>query len=561
MVSAEAARRIISWHTLADLLEYRAQNQPARTAFTFLENGEREAERLSYAELGQRARQIGAALQGMGAQGERVVLIYPSGLEFIAAFFACHYAGATAVPVLPARHGRAVDRLRSIVKDADPAVVLTTASLFRTASEILDVDRARIVSSSAILSGATMESTPPVSSGSEVALLQYTSGSTDSPKGVMVTHANILHNQKVIKELFEHTEETVVVSWLPVFHDMGLIGMILQPIYLGCSGVLMSPGAFLQDPSRWLKAMTRYGGTTSGAPNFAYDFCVDRIPQQERSGFDLRRWRIAYNGSEPIRASTLQRFTEAYEPWGFKPEAFYPCYGLAEATLLVTGVRPEDTPVVRTDAQLSTTAVGCGRSHAEQRVVTVDPDTCMPLADGQVGEIWIAGPSVACGYWNRPDETNSAFNGRLATSGEGPFLRTGDLGMFCDGELFVTGRLKEVMIVRGRNHYPQDIEHTAERGHPALRPGCGAAFLAGGERGERLVLVQELRKEYLDAPPVSDIARGVREAVALEHGLQVSSLVLLRTGTLPKTSSGKIQRRLCHAHYLEGRLEKVAEDP
>jgi acyl-CoA synthetase (AMP-forming)/AMP-acid ligase II len=353
----------------------------------------------------------------------------------------------------------------------------------------------------------------------------------------------------------------VVVSWLPVFHDMGLIGMILQPVYVGCSAVLMSPGAFLQDPRRWLRAITRYNGTTSGAPNFAYDFCVDRIAEHERSEFDLRRWRIAYNGSEPIRASTLERFTSAYKPAGFRPEAFYPCYGLAEATLLVTGVRPADPPVVRTDQRLAKTVVGCGRSHSEQRVVIVDPDTCMPLADGQLGEIWIAGASVASGYWNRPDETKAAFNGRLATTLEGPFLRTGDLGMISDGELFVTGRLKEIMIVRGRNHYPQDVEQTAERGHVALRPGCGAAFLAENDGRERLVVVQELRKEFLNNPPVEEIARGVREAVALEHGLQVSSLVLIRTGTLPKTSSGKIQRRLCHAHYLEGRLEKVAEDP
>jgi acyl-CoA synthetase (AMP-forming)/AMP-acid ligase II len=561
VVSSTAARRAPAWQTLAGLLEYRSQHQAERKAFTFLENGDRESESVTYRELGLRARQVGAELQRMGASGERVVLIYPSGLEFIAAFFGCHYAGASAVPVLPARHGRAMERLQSIIKDADPAVVLTTAALLKTVTAQLNGQRSRIVCTTGMFNGVEPDSTPSPCRASDVAILQYTSGSTGSPKGVMVTHSNVLHNQKAIYELFEHTEESVMVSWLPVFHDMGLIGMILQPIYVGCSGVLMSPGAFLQDPRRWLRVMTRYGGTTTGAPNFAYDICVDRIPEHERSEFDLGRWLIAYNGAEPIRASTLERFTAAYAPYGFRPETFYPCYGLAEATLLVTGSRPCDPPFVRTESHLVKPLVGCGRCHDDQRILTVDPESCIPVGKGQIGEIWISGQSVTAGYWHRPEETKATFGAHVATTGEGPFLRTGDLGLIVDGELYVTGRLKEIMIVRGRNHYPQDIEQTAERGHPALRPGCGAAFLADSGAGEQLVVVQELRKEYLDDPPVSEIARRVREAVALEHGLQVAALVLLRTGTLPKTSSGKIQRRLCHSYYLEGRLAKVAADP
>ena len=560
MAVSVAAVRNTAWKTLADLLEYRSQVQPEQTAYRFLENGERETQSLTYGELARRARQIGGELQRLGATGGRVALLYPSGLDFIAAFFGCHYAGATAVPLLPARNGRSLDRLRSAVFDADPQVALTTTTLLRTVTEGLQGTRAQIVSTTDMSSAAELDWTPPLAKSTDVALLQYTSGSTNAPKGVMVTHANLLHNQKVIEDLFEHTDE-VMISWLPMFHDMGLVGMILQPLYISCEGIFMSPTAFLQDPRRWLRMMTRYGGTTTGAPNFAYDLCVDKIPEHERSEFDLSRWRIAYNGAEPIRPSTIARFTAAYAPYGFRPETFYPCYGLAEASLLVTGGRPGERPVISTDNIAGKSVVACGRSHMDQGVLAVDPETCAPLPEGQIGEIWISGPSVATGYWNRPDETEAAFCGKLATSTNEAFLRTGDLGFLAGGQLFVTGRLKELIIVRGRNHYPQDIEQTAERSHPALRPGCGAAFLSDADDRGHLVVVQELRKEYLYAPPVREIGRQLREAVALEHGLNVAALVLIKTGSLPKTTSGKIQRRLCHKHYLEGRLDKVAEDP
>jgi len=560
MVASAGAVRTTAWKTLADLLEYRSQVQPEKTAYRFLDNGERETQCVKYGELARRSRQIGAQLQKMGASGGRVALLYPSGLEFISALFGCYYAGATAVPLLPARHGRSLERLRSTVSDADPEVALTTTPLLRTVRDGLQGTRAQVASTTEMISDAEPDWTPTLSNRNDTALLQYTSGSTNTPKGVTVTHSSLLHNQKVIQDLFEHTDE-VMVSWLPMFHDMGLVGMILQPMYLGNECIFMSPTAFLQDPRRWLRAMTRYGGTTSGAPNFAYDLCVDKIPEQERSEFDLSRWRIAYNGSEPVRPSTIERFTHAYAPYGFRPETFYPCYGLAEASLLVTGGRPCDRPMINTNNVVGRPVVGCGRSHKDQQVLIVDPDTCTPMPDEQIGEIWISGPIVAAGYWNRVEETEAAFRGRLAISKEGSFLRTGDLGILSDGQLFVTGRLKELMIVRGRNHYPQDIEQTAEKSHPALRPGCGAAFLSDAEGREHLVVVQELRKEYLTSPPIREIGRQLREAVALEHGLSVAALVLIKTGTLPKTTSGKIQRRLCQKHYVEGRLDKVAEDP
>jgi acyl-CoA synthetase (AMP-forming)/AMP-acid ligase II len=562
-----------AWVTLVDLLEYRGQHQPEQTAFTFLENGEREGASLSYGELARRARRIGEELEGAGARGGTVALLYPSGLDFIAALFGCFYAGATAVPALPPRADRSNERLAAILVDARPIAALTTEAVKAATESAWNADPMRppLVATDEMFSEGDVESAPRRPAGDAPAILQYTSGSTGSPRGAVITHGNILHNQELIRDRFEHKDDSVIVSWLPMFHDMGLIGKTLHPVFLGRPCVLMSPGAFLQRPRRWLSAISRYGGTTSGGPNFAYDLCVDRVPETERAGLDLHTWQVAFNGSEPIRASTLERFTQAYAPYGFRKEAFYPCYGLAEATLLVAGGRKSEPPIVRPALDSETRdgaesggaklLVACGRAEPEQRLLIVDPERGAVLPEGEVGEIWISGPSVATGYWNRMEETEKTFGGRVGTAGDERFLRTGDLGFMAGGELYVTGRLKEVMIVRGRKHYPQDVEQTAEASHPALRPGCGAAFLAGDNGSERLVVVQELRKEHLSDPPLKEIARRMREAVALEHGLQVAALVLLRTGTLPKTSSGKIQRRLCRAQFLEGRLAAVASDP
>ena len=560
------------WETLVDVLEHRGRCQADDTAFTFLENGNAEAARVTFGELAGRARRVGAELRRRGAAGERVLLVYPSGLDFIAAVFGCLYAGATAVPG-PAGMSRSRSRLEAIVQDAGAALVLTTRALVNTVRRRLEAaPTLPVVGTDDALCGPDGGWTPPRIDGGSLALLQYTSGSTGVAKGVMVTHGNILHNQVLIKERFEHTPRSVMVSWLPMFHDMGLIGMILQPMYVGFPCVLMSPESFLQEPRRWLSALTRYRGTTSGAPNFAYDTCVDRIPAAERAGLDLSSWRVAYNGSEPIRPSSLERFVEAFAPCGFRRETFYPCYGLAEATLLVTGGRPCDPPVVRTVPEAAAperagppagegtrALVGCGTSGADQELLIVDPASRRVVADGRVGEVWLAGPSVARGYWQRAEETQDTFGARLSTGG-GPFLRTGDLGVLVGGELFVTGRIKEVMIVRGRNHYPQDIERTAEESHPALRPHGGAAFLLEGGGRERLAVAHEVQRPYGEDPPTREIARRVREAVSRDHGLQVAVLVLLKAGGIPRTSSGKIQRRLCQARYLGGTLGVIGED-
>ncbi|MCA1633580.1 MAG: condensation domain-containing protein, partial [Acidobacteria bacterium] len=405
-----------------------------------------------------------------------------------------------------------------------------------------------------------------------IAFLQYTSGSTTTPKGVVITHRNLLHNQRLIQQAFGQSAQSVILSWLPFYHDMGLIGGVLQPLFLGAKCILMSPTAFLQRPLRWLEAISAYRATTSGGPNFAYDLCVDKTTTEERAALDLSSWSVAFNGAEPVRAETLSRFMAAFEPCGFRHEAFYPCYGLAEATLLVSGGHAGNAPTIKNvaaDALVANRAasattsgtrrdiVGSGLLPPQQKVVIADPHEATICAPGEVGEIWVSGQSVAKGYWRAREETD-AFKAYISNTGEGPFLRTGDLGFIENGELFVTGRLKDLIIIRGVNYYPQDIELTVEQSHVALRKGAGAAFSveAGGQ--ERLVVVQELDvRAKLDADEVID---AIRRAVTEAHELQIYAVALIRLNSIPKTTSGKIQRYACREGFLNDGLKMVACD-
>ncbi|MFL6196687.1 MAG: amino acid adenylation domain-containing protein, partial [Thermoanaerobaculia bacterium] len=546
--------------TVAGLLHGRALERPEQVAFTFLADGEAESGRLTYGELDRRAAAIAAALAETVPAGERALLLYPPGLDFIAAFFGCLYAGVVAVPAYPPRpNDRSQSRLRSIAKDATPRAALTTGAILAGAMEARgllavapELAGLRWIATDGLEAGSAAFAGPEPDPES-VAFLQYTSGSTAAPKGVMVTHANLLHNERMIGAAFRMEEESVVVGWLPLYHDMGLIGNVLQPIHAGGRCVLMPPVSFLQRPMRWLEAISRFRGTTSGGPNFAYELCLRKATPEALAGLDLSSWRVAFNGAEPVRASTLERFAAAFAPCGFRPEAFYPCYGLAEATLFVTGGLAGTPPRV-TAVEESRPVVSCGVSWMGQRVVVADPETGAERSAGEEGEVWIAGPSVARGYWNNLEATERDFNAFL-TTGEGPFLRTGDLGFFGDGELYVTGRLKDLIILRGRNLYPQDLELTAEQAHPDLRPGNGAAFPVdeGGE--ERLVIVHEVERRRRDG--FEEVAEAVRRAVAEEHEVQAQEVVLIRQGSLPKTSSGKVQRRLCRDLYLEGGLTVV----
>jgi amino acid adenylation domain-containing protein len=531
----------LSFRTMTGMLRCRAVERPEREAFLFLADGEREEARLTYEELDRRARAIALNLRESLEPGDRALLLYPPGLELIAAFFGCLYAGVVAVPAYPPRPGdRSQSRLRAIARDAEPRAALTTQGF---AARVPELGALHWIATETLETPEGLDLPEP--DPESIALLQYTSGSTATPKGVMVTHANLLHNEAMIGQAFRQDEGSVVVGWLPLYHDMGLIGNVLQPIHAGARCVLMSPTVFLQRPRRWLEAISRYRGTTSGGPNFAYELCLRKIPPEQREGLDLSSWRVAFNGAEPVRAETLERFAEAFASCGFRREAFYPCYGLAEATLFVTGPHPRGGgPGVKG-------RVSCGHAWNGQRIAIVDPETGAELPAGREGEIWISGPSVARGYWRNPEATERDFRARLA-SGEGPFLRTGDLGFLLDGELYVTGRIKDLVILRGRNHYPQDLELTAERSHPDLRPGCGAAFSVEVNGEERLVLVQEVERHRREG--FGELAEAVRRTVAEEHEVQAHEVVLVRVGAVPKTSSGKVQRRLCRELYLAGEL-------
>jgi 8-amino-7-oxononanoate synthase/acyl carrier protein len=567
--------------TLVDLLRQRAECQADDRAYTFLVDGESEEVHLTYRELDRQARAIGAWLSSQGLKGQRALLLYPPGLDFIAAFFGCQYADVIAVPVYPPRMNRAPSRIQAIAADAGATVALTTDAVLERVRPLIDqtpdLKGLRWLSTDRTAHGADQgyeeQWQPPQITGDTLAFLQYTSGSTGTPKGVVLSHSNLLHNSALIAYAFEHTRSASGVFWLPSYHDMGLVGGILQPLYVGRPNILMSPVAFLQKPVRWLQAISRYGGTTSGGPNFAFDLCVRKITPNQRATLDLSSWTVAFTGAEPVRAATLEEFAETFAPCGFRPEAFYPCYGLAEATLLVSGGYKTAPPIVRWfdgkslegDRAVPIAAgeggtrplVGCGQTMPDQQIVIADPNRLARMPAGQVGEVWVSGPSVAKGYWRRSDETEQTFRAYLEDTGEGPFLRTGDLGFTHDGELFVTGRLKDLVIVRGENHYPQDIEATAARSHPGVRDGLGAAFTVDEGAEQRLVIILELeRRQRTEAPQVIE---AIRRDVAGEHELLVDSIVFVRAGSIPKTSSGKIQRHVCRDAFLDRRLDVVAE--
>jgi acyl-CoA synthetase (AMP-forming)/AMP-acid ligase II len=407
-----------------------------------------------------------------------------------------------------------------------------------------------------------------------LAFLQYTSGSTAQPRGVMLNHGHLLHNEQMIQQAFQQTERSIIVGWLPLYHDMGLIGNVLQPLYAGARCILMSPAHFLQSPVRWLQAISRYKATTSGGPNFAYDLCTRKITSEQRAQLDLSSWTVAFNGSEPVHPDTLDRFIAAFGPCGFRPEAFFPCYGLAEATLFVSGSLKSAPPVIHNidgtalehnrivpvSAQKkdAVRVVACGRSWLDQQILIVDPESSKSCEPDAVGEIWLSGPSIAQGYWNRAEDSECTFGAYLADSGKGPYLRTGDLGFISDGQLFITGRLKDLIIIRGRNHYPQDIEQTVQQSHTRLRPGCGAAFSIDVCGEERLVVVQEVDR-HCQHQEVEEIIATINQAVTAEHELTVYAVALIRPGTLPKTSSGKLQRHACRANFLNSNLDLVGE--
>ncbi len=559
-----------------DLLRFRAEHQADDLAFTYLVDGEDEKLHVTYAELDRRARAVAAALDAMGMSGERALLLYPAGIDFIAAFFGCLYANVVAVPAYPPRRNRRMTRIQGIASDAGAKVALCTAKVVEQVRDVIDqtpdLTNLHWVITDGLAQGVEDRWRHRHTHEDAIAFLQYTSGSTGTPKGVMLTHKNLMHNSAQICYAFEHTRSGTGVFWLPSYHDMGLIGGILQPVFIGRPNTLMSPMSFLQKPLRWLKAISRYRGTTSGGPNFAYEMCADKITEEQKAELDLSSWLVAFNGAEPVRPSTIERFSEAFASCGFRREAFYPCYGLAEATLIVTGGFKLYPPVVEhfdgkalerrmiVSARGGDTAaralVGSGSGLLDQRVVIAEPETCVQCSPGRVGEIWVSGPSVAKGYWKRPAETEHTFHAYLNESGEGPFMRTGDLGFINDGELFIAGRLKDLIIVRGRNHYPQDIEITVEQAHPRIRNGSAAAFTIEVDGRELLGVAAEIERRGREV--ADETIEAIRRAISTEHEVGADAVLLLKPGSMPKTSSGKIQRHACRAGFIDDSLDVLA---
>lgn len=536
--------------TLPDVVARRARETPDRTAYVFLDERGEESAVLTYAELHDRALGVAAALPC--GPGERALLAFPQCPEFAIAFLGCLYAGVVAVPVNPPRRNRVQEATAAVVADADAGVVLCLSAHRDALGGALP---ALAVDTLGPGSGAPVPREP-----GDLAFLQYTSGSTSAPKGVMVSHGNLAANEEMIAAAFGHDEGSTVVGWVPFFHDQGLIGNLLQPLWVGARAIMLSPMAFVRRPLLWLETVSRYRAHTSGGPNFAYDACVTAAARGPVPPLDLTSWTVAFNGAEPVRAETVRAFAETFAPHGFDPAAMHPCYGLAEATLIVTGTgRLRGPRVLRADADalergrvepgVGRELAGSGAVLAGETVRIVDPETRLPVPEGGVGEVWVSGPAVAQGYWRRP--ADAAFGAEIV--GEpGGYLRTGDLGSLVDGELFVVGRIKDVAIIRGRNHHPHDVEHTVAAAHPALQPGAGAAFAVSGAGDERIVVVQEVRREHRRTGDLREVTGAVRAALAREHGLALGELVVTLPGRVPKTSSGKVRRAAAAAIHAAG---------
>ncbi len=581
-----------SFYNLVDLLRDRAEHKPDQLAYRFLADGETSQQTLTYLQLHQQAVQIASYLQSFLSPGDRVLVVYPysAGLEFIAAFFGCLYAGAIAVTDNPPVSPQAIVKLQTRLESSQCRAILSTKALIEQLKIQFSVEKEeetrrgtslRWVATDDLLDqNLAIDWQKPPINGDTVAFLQYTSGSTGTPKGVIVTHGNVLHNSAIIYKAFGHHNNSKGLIWLPLFHDMGLIGGVVQPLYGSFPVTLMSPVALVQKPFRWLEAISEYQATTSGGPNFAYDLVCRTATPEKLEQLDLSSWDVAFSGAEPVRWDTLKRFAEIFGPCGFKPEAFYPCYGMAETTLFISGGHKHQTPnilwvdpvalehnqVIQTQetslannpqSRKTRSLVSCGFPWLGDEVMIVDPQELTPRDADQVGEILVSGKGVGLGYWDKPEDTETTF--RVYVEGRGPYLRTGDLGFLQDGELYITGRIKDMMILWGRNRYPQEIEATLDTCHPAIRAGHSAAFSVETELGEQLIIAAEIERRYLRNLNVEEVVNAIRQAIAEQNTVDVFAIVLLKTTTIPKTTSGKIQRRACRTKFLEGSLDSVGQ--
>jgi acyl-CoA synthetase (AMP-forming)/AMP-acid ligase II/acyl carrier protein len=559
-----------------EVLRFWVLEQPDKVAFSFLSELENVDAMLTFRELDELAKSVAAKLQTLELHGECAALVYPPGLDFVIAFWGCLYAGVIAVPVYPPRSEHSCLGFQKILSNAATSAVLSTSRQLSDIQVAISGESTRNIrwmATDNISNSFSAQWKDPQLTNDSLAFLQYTSGSTGNPKGVKVSHGNLLHNSWHIQKSFETNSSSMGVSWLPPYHDMGLIGGVLQPIFVGASMILMSPMEFLRSPFRWLDAISRYRVSTSGGPNFAYEHCIQRISPEQRKTLDLSCWEVAFIGAEPVRAETVERFATEFAPYGFRKETFYPCYGMAEATLLVSGGKKNELPVLQSihkemirnnivltipeSHEHSQIMVGSGKCLPDQHIAIMNPETLNPCSENEVGEIWVAGESIADGYWKDTLTSEQVFLVSSEHLSGSTYLRTGDLGYLDEsGELFITGRLKELMILRGRNYYPQDIEYSIAQCHPALQ-SIGAAFTVEVNANEELIIVHEIKRTFMRNLDVQEVIDAARRVVAADHGLKVCSIMLLKTGRIPKTSSGKIQRHICKTMYIDGSFTDI----
>jgi len=561
--------------SLVALLAERARTQAGERAYAFLSDRGVEEAALTYGELHKAAQALAARLTKLASRGDRALLVFPPGLEFMVAFFGCLMAGIIAVPMMmPRRNAR--DASGAILKNCEPALALTTQAFTLRQDLLSRFERAGLQWLAVDLDGGAAEGAElPLPDPQAIAFLQYTSGSTSDPKGVAVTHANLVANLEMIRLSYGNTSHSTFVNWVPLYHDMGLILNALEPVYVGALCVLMAPNGFMQRPLNWLRAIHHYKAEVTSSPNFGFDLCVARYRADQMQDIDLSSWKVASVGAEPVRAETLRNFIDTFAGHGFAKEAMFPAFGMAEGTLLITGgrrgaghlTRDISTAALQThrvappiDAADAQTVVGCGRALQGEQIAIVDPETRSRLPLDRVGEVWVDGPNVARLYWRNEEATADSLNAQIAGDNSAArWLRTGDLGFVDDtGELFITGRIKDLIIIRGINHYPQDIEQTVQHLHPSLRQNGGAAFSVRDETGEEtLVIVQEIERTERNRIDPDELTGLIREGITDQHEVFARHIALIRPGSLPKTTSGKIQRSMARKLWLEGRLNMI----
>ncbi len=562
--------------TYTQVIKNRNREKPDHVVFRFLQDGVIENESFTYRQLEIRSKAVGAAMQRIGVKGDRVLLLFQPGLFYVASLYACFYSGFIAVPAYPPRRKKGIDKIHNIIIDSGATICLVSQHVFNDINKVLPDDTILKTLQWIVYDDITDEDmlnfTETEIEGEDVALLQYTSGSTGNPKGVIITQKNILYNSEYIRQSFGLDSNSVGVNWLPIFHDMGLIGGVLQAAYVGGVNIGMPPMAFLKKPLNWLKAIEKYGGTTAGGPNFSYDYCVQKVSDDDCKELDLSSVDVFFCGAELIRKSTYKQFCSKFAVSNARANQLYSCYGMAETTLIVTGGYQKAQPVyINVDAvalsenkfkkaddhNSQVSLVGCGHTWMETVIEIVNPVTMKKTDKNEIGEVWIGGPTIAAGYWNKSEETSRTFGATLEDNSS--FLRTGDLGFFYDNELFITGRLKDLIIIRGANYYPNDIEFTIQSNISELRQNSGAAFSVSENNEEVLVIIQELERTAMRNTDYNKIIDNIRRVIAEDNEIDTHAIVLIRAGSIPITSSGKIQRRQTKYDYLSGNLSVVAE--